>query len=231
MRQGRALLKMATERERVLMVSYQRHFQPEFMYMHDQVRAGRLGTIEYVQAFQAQEWLRVTQGTWRQRPELSGGGQLNDSGSHLLDVIMWTSGLSVSRVYAQSTSFDTEVDINTALSLRFHGGAMGNVSVVGNAPGWHEEVTLVGSKGAIYYRHAMPLHHVDATGQPVEVKLPKSGSNPDANFVGSIRGREEPRVPAESGLRVLQVTQAAWRSAEKGEAVAIPKSRAVVARA
>jgi predicted dehydrogenase len=78
--------------KKVGMVSYQRHFQSEFRYIKDRIAGGHAGKVNYISAFQAQGWLTGTKGTWRQIHALSGGGQLNDSGSHLVDILLWTSG-------------------------------------------------------------------------------------------------------------------------------------------
>jgi len=92
---AKALIKKATAVNRTLMISYQRHYDPSFRYMRSQIQKGALGEIEFVQAVLSQEWLRLTRNTWRQTMEMSGGGQLNDSGSHLVDILMWMTGMKV----------------------------------------------------------------------------------------------------------------------------------------
>jgi len=110
---AKALMKTAKETHRILMISYQRHFEPHFRYMRDQIAKGAIGEVQYMQAIQGQEWLRAVKGTWRQKMAESCGGQLNDSGSHLIDIVMWVTGLKVSEVAAYSDFFKTEVDINS----------------------------------------------------------------------------------------------------------------------
>ena len=117
------VIRRARETERILMVSYQRHLEPVYRFVRNQVRAGELGQVQFVSALQDQGWYRAQQGQWRQDPALSGGGQLNDSGSHLLDIVLWMTGLAVEEVQAWMDSFDTEVDVNSAMSLRFRGEA------------------------------------------------------------------------------------------------------------
>lgn len=221
-RHAKALVKLAKESGKVLMISYQRHFQPEFRYMRDVIAKGKLGEVQYVQAIQAQEWLRGTRGTWRQQLAVSCGGQLNDSGSHLVDIVMWVTGMKVKEVFAKQENFDTEVDINSTLSMKFENGALGSMSVIGNAPGWYEDHSIVGSKGALYLRQGLGLLHYDAVGKPVEVKLPKQNDDPDANFVRCILGKAKPETPPECGLRTIEVTEAAWKSAESGKPVRVP---------
>lgn len=215
-RHAKALIRQARTAERVLMISYQRHFDPLFRYMRAQIQKGVIGKVEFVQAVLSQEWLRLTQGTWRQDPALSGGGQLNDSGSHLVDILMWVTGMKIREVCAFSANFDTKVDINSSLAMTFENGALGSLSIIGNAPAWHEDHTIIGSKGAFYLRQGSGLIQQDALGRQVPVKLPKYNDNPDANFVNVILGKAVPETPPECGLRVIELTEAAWKSAAAG---------------
>lgn len=221
-REARDLIVFARKKKRVLMIAYQRHFEPTFRYMRDRIAEGVLGEIQYVQAVLSQEYLRLVQGTWRLKKTLSGGGQINDSGSHMVDIIMWVTGLKVKQVYAVMDNFKTEVDINSALTLTFENGAMGNMSIIGNAPGWYEDHTIVGSKGAFYLRQGLGLIQQDALGRPVKVRLPKVKKDPSSNFVDSILGKDTPEVPPECGLRTIEVTEAAWQSAASGKPVRVP---------
>ena len=221
------VIERSRELGKVLLVSYQRHYQPLFRYIKQQIDAGELGEIQYITGLQNQNWYRGTQGKWRESLALSGGGQLNDSGSHLLDILLWTTGLAVESVSCLQENFESEVDINTAIALRFRGGAMGTLSIIGNAPGgmW-EDITLYGSKGSIYYRESgvrgearrFQQRWFDRSDVVTEPELP-AGSDPDTNFVDAIRGRAEVESPGTCGLRVIELTEAAWRSARtKGPA-------------
>jgi predicted dehydrogenase len=220
---AKALIRKAAKVDRVLMISYQRHFDPQFRYMREQIAKGALGEIQFVQAIQSQEWLRVTKGMWRQAIALSGGGQLNDSGSHLIDIIMWVTGLKIAEVYAKQENFGGEVDINSTLTMTFQNGALGNMAIIGNAPGWYEDHSIIGSEGALYLRQGIGLIQQDAQGKLLKVKLSKYAKNPDSNFVDSILGKDIPQTPPECGLRTIEVTEAAWRSAASGKAVRVPK--------
>ena len=221
-RRAKALIKLAKQSKRVLMLSYQRHYEPTFRYMRDQIMRGKLGKIQFVQAIQSQEWLRLTRGTWRREPELSGGGQLNDSGSHVVDIIMWVTGMKVKEVFATSENFNAKVDIDTALTMKFENGALGNLSIIGNAPTWYEDHSIVGSKGAFYLRQGLGLIQQDALGKPVKVKLPNYKQDPDSDFVNCMLGKATPQTPPECGLRTIEVTEAAWKSAASGKPVRVP---------
>jgi predicted dehydrogenase len=175
-----------------------------------------LGKVTAVSALQCQDWYRATKGLWRQKMSLSGGGQLNDSGSHLLDIILWTTGLEPAEVSARCDNLDTEVDIVSALTVKFRGGAQGNISVVGHSPTWWEDITIWGTDGALFYRNGTLRHHVGFGKEVHEVSGFPSYGSPDRNFVDAILGKAEVQSPPVCGLRVTQLTEAAWKSSKLG---------------
>lgn len=211
------IVNKAEQAGKVVMISYQRHFQPQYRYVRDMVRSGKLGEINFISALQCQRWKKGTIGTWRQMPELSGGGQLNDSGSHLVDIILWTSGLTTESVHAFIDNRGTPVDINSAINLRFTNGAQGSLSIVADTTvGWYEDFTIWGTQGTIFYRNGK-LFYCNGNSEMCEPSdLPEGGSI-NQGFLDTILGRTENWVPPVCGLRVIELTEAAWKSAETGE--------------
>jgi predicted dehydrogenase len=210
---------------KVFVLNYQRSYQPEFLYIKNAIASGTYGSVEFVQGLQGQEWLRAVANTWRHDPALSGGGQLNDSGSHMLAILLFVTGLSVEKVFGFIDNMTVPVDINSALSLKFKGGAQGNISVVGNAPSFYEDITIWCSKGAFYLRNGK-LEVSDAMGKrhfPTAEEMP-AGNNPDNNFINAINGKEEIGSTAIWGLRVIELTEAAWESAASGEVACVKVS-------
>ena len=213
------VIAKAEEVGKILMVSYQRHLQPNYRFVRNQIQAGELGEIQFVSALQDQKWYSGTTGTWRQQLDLSGGGQLNDSGSHLLDIVLWMTGLAVDEVQAYMENFAAEVDINSALSLRFKNGAMGNISIVGNAPtgGMWEDITIWGTKAVVYIRNGHLTYKTASSNEAYEPSGLPGAITPDRNFVDAILGRDEVQVPPVCGLRVIELTEAAWEAARTGQ--------------
>jgi len=219
-----SVLNKAEEAGKVLCISYQRHFHGAFRYMRERFATGELGSLTFMAALQGQGWLRGTRGKWRQEPELSGGGQLNDSGSHLLDIILWVTGLGVSEVFAFIDNRGAKVDINSAISVRFENGAEGTFSVVGDSRcPWWEDITFWAENGTFFYRNGKLFEQIGDAG-PQEVTTLANYSNPDQNFIYAILGKEEVQVPPVCGLRVIELTEAAWRSAECGAPVSVERS-------
>lgn len=210
---------------KVFMVSYQRHFQGPYVYIREQIQSGALGKLQFISALQSQNWRRSQTGKWRQVMALSGGGQLNDSGSHLIDILLWTTGLTAESVSAYVENYDREVDIDSALSFRFTNGAHGNISIVGDSPMWWEEFSVWGSDGVILYRNGKILQGTYGGDGLQEITELPADSDPDRNFVDAILGRDKVGVPPECGLRVIELTEAAWKSAELGRPVRVAELR------
>ncbi len=222
---ARQVIAKAEEADKVLMISYQRHLQAQYRYVRNQIAAGELGDIQFISALQDQKWYQGTIGLWRQQMALSGGGQLNDSGSHLLDIVLWMTGLEVEEVQAYMEYFDSEVDINSALSLRFGNGALGTIAVVGNSPtgGIWEDITIWGTKAVVYIRRGQIFYKTQHSNEAYEVNNLPGSAMPDQNFIDAILGRDQVQVPPECGLRVIELTEAAWASAASGQPVKVER--------
>lgn len=200
---------------KVGMVSYQRHYQAEFRWIKERLASGKSGPIQFVQVLQGQPWLRLCAGTWRHEKALSGGGQLNDSGSHVIDIVLWVTGLKAETVSANIENFHCEVDINSAVNIRFQGGALGSFNVVGNGYGFYEDITIFCEEEVFYMREGK-LSVCDRGEHRFKAEHISGGSTPDQNFIDAIRGTAVCESPFECGLEVIRLTEAAWQSAEKG---------------
>lgn len=230
---AKEVVRNAKSSGKVVMISYQRHYSPAHRLVRRMITEDKLGKLTFVSALQAQDWLRWTRGGWRHNPALSCGGQLNDAGSHLIDDILWVTGLRPETVFAQISNRGTKVDILAGLTIQFEGGAIGAISVVGDAPGWWEDLAFYGEKGGLYVRRdymrmsddrvfrlsrGRTLFSSDLREVPVKSRR---SSNADKNFVESILGKDEPQTPATCGLRVMELTEAAWTSARAGAPISV----------
>jgi len=220
------VIKQRDKSGKVLMTAYQRHFMAPYRYCREAIQSGRLGPVQFVSCLQSQQWYQgvVVTGTWRGKLALSGGGQLNDSGSHLLDIVMWMTGVQPQDVFAFMDNLGSEVDILTALTCRGEGGALLSFSVVGDSVNWLEDITIWCKAGTLAIRGGDVMEWSDQySGQPVPAeKLGRSWS-PDLNFIAAIRGEEEVQTPAEEFLKVIQLTEAAWKSGPSGKPVKVKR--------
>ncbi|WP_390185433.1 Gfo/Idh/MocA family protein [Haladaptatus pallidirubidus] len=112
------LVSTAQRHDRVLVVGYQRHYHPAYSKIKEIIDSGRLGEVHTVSCYMGQNWIRKFPDAWRTDPSLSGGGQLYDSGSHLLDTLLWTTGTTPVSVAAMMDYKEHSVDVNSSLALQ-----------------------------------------------------------------------------------------------------------------
>ncbi len=208
---ARAAIALAKKKNKVLMIAYQRHFDAKFRYMRKLVQEKRIGEVQQVASSLGQYWLAGTKGSWRQDPRYSCGGQLNDSGSHVVDIPLWITGLKPVEVFAHLNNCGAKVDINSAVAVKMENGAMWTINVGGNTPGFWEYLVIAGDKGALFYENG-ELTIAESGGR---FKAESCGKYHDqtTGFIKAIRGETPNEVPGEFGLIVTALTQAAFRSA------------------
>ena len=221
---AREVMKKEEETGRTVAIAYQRHCQGQFQYIRNSISNGDAGEVKYISALQAQAWLYLTEGTWRQNMEMSCGGQLNDSGSHLIDIILWMTGLEVEEVCASIDNCGTEVDIDSALEMTFKNGALGTLSVIGSYPasGMYEDITIICENWSFFLRQGELMVKTGLNGEQHRIDEFQYGSpSPADNFIDALHGEAEVVAPSVCGLRTIELTEAAWKSAEQGQPVQV----------
>jgi len=216
----------------VVAIAFQGSCSPEFGYIQNAIRRGALGELQVVDTFVAQNWQRATAGTWRQKPALSGGGQLYDSGAHMLNALLAFVDAPPVDVFACIDHRGTNVDINAVVSVRFANGCLGNLTCLGNAVTMLHDVTVYGTEGIV--RTGVGggrLEHYDAQGKLIAYPhVPYEVQTPVSNFVHAIQGRDEVRVGPRRGLVMSELMDAIYESAKRGERVSITPEKTPTAR-
>lgn len=225
------IVERAAEQDLVVQVGYQRRFHPAFREMRRIIRDGRLGDLHTVSCFIEQNWIQNHRGSWRVNPSLSGGGQLYDTGSHLLDALLWLTG-GIPQSVSADIEFDApEVDVNSVLTIRLDcdgQDVLASVAICGDGrtvtPG--EGYFLWGSEGQLAYT-ADELVVTEHTGITYRTEITSDydfgvlNERKLENFIGSIEGHTQPAVPASDGLHVTALTESAYRAADTGGEVPV----------
>ena len=225
--EARDLARRAEESDQTVMVGYQRHLGPAYRGARSEIRERSLDPT-FVTAEITQNWISKFAETWRADPDLSGGGQLYDTGSHLIDAVLWVTGLTPTAVSAEIEFHDDEerVDTQAMINVRFENGAVANIAVSGDTPCTREHIHVWGDEGGLFISgrewNERDLTFVEHDGDevPIEPQSPPEEHKVDA-FLESIRTSEEPPAMARDALHVTAVTEAAYESARTGERVSI----------
>lgn len=186
-KEAEELLALATEKKLVHAVSFNLRYYPLVRQMKRMREKGELGNVYSIMGSYLQDWLfYATDYNWRLEPDKSGDSKaIADIGSHLIDLIEYISGLSITEVMADfSTVHPTrkkplkavetysgkllqpedyaDVPIKTedyaSVLLRFNNGSKGVVTVSQVAAGRKNRLSLeiAGSNVTLAWNSELP---------------------------------------------------------------------------
>lgn len=227
---ARDLDSRAAEIDTTLMVGYQRHMEPEYIYAR-QRWAESDSEPTFISGEIVEEWLDPNVGTWRLDPSLSGGGFIYDTGSHVIDAVLWTTGMTPKTVTADMDFEADDVDTRANLTIEFEGGSTAHLSFHGDVSGVAERLQGWDAEGGLRIEGrewgARSLTVIDADGSEVDPYLAGRDSayeqprtKIDA-FVDAIENESPVPATTTDALRVTAVTEAAYESARTGEPASV----------
>jgi predicted dehydrogenase len=215
------LWKTVKKTGKLLGITFQSPYTGEFGYLAAERDAGRLGKVQLISGWLSQNWANVTKGLWRQDPKLSGGGQMYDSGAHLLNAFMWLMNDPVVEVACFYDRCNTPVDINGVAILKFQNGALGSIAIGGNCPANFQHGIQIQTDKLIIKtdQYGSFLEMTAGEGRRIYPKIdfdPRpAASTPHLNFVEAIGGREKLRAPVRYGVLLSAMMDAMYESADK----------------
>ena len=214
---AKQLVEKVRQTRRKLQVTYQRRSQTTFQHIRDEIRSGGIGRLRYISVVLCQEWHQSQKGTWRQDPKLSGGGQLNDSGSHVMDMLLWLTPQKPRRVSALLDNRGRKVDIDSTVSVQFDRGALASIAIIATAMTFSERWIFAGSEATLILEGGS-LKRIDKPNGPVR-ELPVSNEEKVSlatNWVDAILDGAKLMSPAKDVIHVVRLTEAIWKSAARG---------------
>jgi predicted dehydrogenase len=247
------LVALAERTGRHLLVSYGYHYRPLLTGARDLLRdSGGIGDIESVviSMCSVTRDLLTNQGaypkaaplaqpeprTWTD-PSLSGGGYAQAQLTHAVAGALWLTGLRAAEVFAyMRTPAGASVELGDAISVRYHGGAVGTVSgasahldYLGNRD--HLEIRLVGTSGhldLVFERDHVELFQPGSAAR--RLPLPAGAGAYDCDgppnaLVDLALGRDvENASPGELGARTVELLEAAYASQATAAPVAVRRA-------
>lgn len=186
-------------------------------------------------------YTRRVQTDWRTLKAQAGGGILLMNISHDLNAVRFVTGLEVTRLYAESDTLATEVEVEDTVGvvLRYANGAIGVIQA-GSALRGGDYRTLggpriYGTKGQIILNPSGTLNKpLICLNEPSEGTKPGewrelafAGKGADRQaivegFANAVLTRQEPPCSGLDGRRVLEIVLASYRSAELHQPVILP---------
>jgi len=110
---------------RIVKVGYNHRFHPAVQKAHAIFESGDLGPIMYIRGRYGHGGRVGYDQEWRCNPGLSGGGELIDQGSHLIDLSRWFMGdLALAFAATPTLFWNIPVDDNCFLALKSQAGGI-----------------------------------------------------------------------------------------------------------
>jgi predicted dehydrogenase len=235
--EGEQMIEAAQHAGRRLMIAHMWRFDREILWLRDLVASAKLGKVFKVKSHAIWLYEGPRPESWFVQRKFAGGGALADMGIHSIDTLRFVlGGARPTKVFAAvGTHFeDIELDDTAILLLEFEGGIAGLIEA-----GWYhlyadglEGYTQVyGTKG---YARALPseLHsYVEGVWSVTRPRMPERQQQCDMPmyqaqmdyFIDCVLNDREPTPGGIDGLWAMRVLEAAYSSAEIGQAVAIPE--------
>ncbi|MCE5277914.1 MAG: Gfo/Idh/MocA family oxidoreductase [Planctomycetaceae bacterium] len=223
---ARRLVAQAKRKKLLLSVAMQGVHTAQFAYARHLIDSGALGEPQLVTGVLAQDWKDLTRGWWRQKPALSGGGQLYDSCCHLLSAMMVLVHSPAREVFCFADNKGTRVDINAVGGIRFANGCIGSITSGGNCGAWKSQLIFQGKEGCFeigahggglnVYGKAFPQTVTEPPGSwKVKTVVPVR------NFVDAIKGKAPLRCDGRVGILMADLMKAMYQSAKTARVVRV----------
>lgn len=211
------LMQARDQSGKLLTIAFNGSLSPAVRRAHKVLHSGELGKILNISATVWQNWEQFTRGTWRQIPEVAGGGFTFDTGAHLLNTVADLVGEPFVEVSAYLDNRGRAVDILSAAVARTASGVLITLNGCGDTVRIGSEVRVMCEKGVIttgVWGETLTLQQADDV-KPRKVRLPKSNGVMET-FLAVRAGQLPNPGPAEIGLRMIQLWNAIQASAAQG---------------
>lgn len=113
------IIAVAEKNNCLVKVGFNHRFHPALQKAHEIFQSGEIGEMMYIRARYGHGGRVGYEKEWRCQPKISGGGELIDQGTHLIDLSRWFLGeLQLDYSFAPTYFWDTKVDDNCFLALK-----------------------------------------------------------------------------------------------------------------
>ena len=220
-----ALIETRDRTGRLLVVAFQGSLSPQVREAARLIHSGELGPILNISAAAWQNWSTLTEGSWRQQPELSGGGFMFDTGAHMLNTVADLAGEDFVKVAAWLENDGRPVDVRAVMMGRLASGAMVTMNACGSAiPSCHSDIRVFTRKAILRTGIWGEMLEIQRLGSARLRKVTSITPLPVwEQFLNVQAGLEANPSPPEVGLRMARLWDAIRESARlQGAVVALP---------
>lgn len=218
--EARRLIDLRNKTKRLVMVAFPGSLSPAIWKAKQLIAQGAIGKVSAIAAVAQQHWKSASAGTWRQIPEISGGGFLFDTGSHMVNTVLDLLNDEVACVSALLDNRQTPVEINASISGQSRGGVLFTLAGAGDSVRCTSHVLVFGDNGVIktgIWGECLLIQKArDAGFKPVPYRTSRG---PWEQFLRVRAGRMQNPCPPEIGLRFANLMDMIRQSAKTGRCI------------
>ncbi len=219
--EAQKLIDIRNRTGKLLVVAFPGSLSPQIRTAVKLLRSGELGEILSISAVVHEEWRKTNTGTWRQIPEIAGGGFFFDAGAHMLNTVCDLVGEDFAEVAAWLDNRGAPVEIRGVVMGRLRSGALVTLNGCGetNTPP-SSEIRVICTGGVLYTNNVGATLAVQRSGErtPIPVEVPPSLGVWE-QFLAVRAGKLENPCPPEVGLRMTRLWDAIRASAAQDGAL------------
>jgi predicted dehydrogenase len=240
------LVTLGTEQNLVLGVFYEMRYAPAHARARALIQAGAIGKIIGIQiqtlidkplTYWKSGYTGRSINPWRGIKAQAGGGVLLMNTSHLLDALMYVTGLTVTSVSAEIGTLmaNVEVEDMASATLRFNNGAIGSLIAGAHIHGaYHEErCYLYGTEGQIrlpdpYGNDPLQIYVKRTLGEFTPEQWHSIPTEPVPvyqraieEFARAVQSGDCASIDAQAARQVLAIVLAIYRSAAEKRTITI----------
>lgn len=223
--EGKDLIRLATERHRILMVGHILEYHPAILELKRMIRAGELGKIQYIYSS------RLNLGKLRTEENI-----LWSFAPHDISALIYLLGEAPTMVSSHGGSFlNGQIMDTTLTTCEFKSGVSAHIFVSWLHPFKEQKFAIVGDKKMAVFddmesdrKLMLYSHRIDwvdrvpiaqkAVGEAAVLPKEEPLRRECEHFLECVNTRKEPRTSGESALRVLEVLEACEKSARQNGA-------------
>lgn len=213
--EAEAVIDAKNNSNKTLVVAYQGGLSPLTHQLARDITANTYGEIISINATIWEDWAtKYSGGHWKQRPEISGGGFMFDTGAHLMNTVAMVCGSDIARISAMMENRNQPVDVVTSAIGRLRNNKLFTLHASG------ESIPVCESRIEIFFSQA--IVRLCAWGRWIEIERPgkqierieqESANNLMDIFLQVRDGKRNNPSPAEQGLKMAKLWDAIKESA------------------
>lgn len=227
-RYAQKIAEVARQNDRVVMVGMQHRFRDDVQILREFLSNNELGELFFIKGGWLKKWSKELQLSWEIKKQYSGGGVLMDFGIHLIDMMMYLTGMPeilTARLFPYQLREGLDVEDSAMAFLEMENGLGVTIETSWNLHLDHDiqYTHIFGKKGSAFLnplRIQKEMHGNLVTVTPIhnekkQDRYLRAYETEIHHFYDVITKNEKNISPPEDAIKVLQVIEALYASAKE----------------